>query len=48
MPPGADSLGSIRDKTHKIDENTCAACHTPITDPKFNFESRVKKIKCPG
>jgi hypothetical protein len=47
MPPSADSLQAIRDKTHKIDENTCAACHTAITDPKFSFKDRVKKIKCP-
>jgi nitrate/TMAO reductase-like tetraheme cytochrome c subunit len=47
MPPSADSSQAIRDKPRRLDENTCEACHTQITAPKFNFKDRVQRIKCP-
>lgn len=31
----------------KLDENVCASCHTAVTDPKFDFETKEAKIACP-
>jgi hypothetical protein len=31
----------------KAEATVCATCHTPITDPKFDFGARMPKIRCP-
>ena len=28
-------------------ENVCTSCHTPITDPGFDYKRRAGKIRCP-
>ncbi len=30
-----------------VGREVCTPCHTPVTDPTFNFEKRVAKIRCP-
>jgi len=32
----------------KINDDLCTTCHTPITDPNFNFKSRLAKVRCPA
>jgi nitrate/TMAO reductase-like tetraheme cytochrome c subunit len=27
---------------------TCRTCHTPVTDPDFNWQARRDKIRCPA
>ncbi len=31
-----------------VGRDICQTCHTPITDPKFQFKAKWKKIRCPG
>ena len=31
----------------KLDEEICTSCHTAVTDPKFDFETKEPKIACP-
>ncbi len=31
-----------------VSREICQACHTPVTDPKFSFKAKQKKILCPG
>lgn len=31
----------------KLNEDTCTACHTAVTDPNFNMATRKAKIACP-
>ena len=30
----------------KVSENVCTSCHTPVTDPKFDFAARRARIPC--
>lgn len=32
----------------KPSEEICTTCHTPVTDPKFNYAEKVKHIHCKG
>ena len=31
----------------QVDEGVCTSCHTPVTDPKFDFDVKQPKIACP-
>jgi len=31
-----------------VGREICQTCHTPVTDPKFNFKAKRKKVLCPG
>jgi len=30
-----------------VGQELCQTCHTPVTDPKFDFKQKVAKIRCP-
>lgn len=34
-------------KFPKVDEDVCTTCHTPVTDPDFDFQARLPKARCP-
>ncbi len=31
----------------KFTEDICTTCHTPVTDPAFNYKLKVGKVRCP-
>jgi hypothetical protein len=35
-------------KPPKVTENVCASCHTPVTDPRWDFQKRLKDLGCPA
>lgn len=30
-----------------VNNNVCTTCHTPVTDPKFDFRRKLPKVRCP-
>ncbi len=32
----------------RVGKDVCQTCHTPVTDPKFDFKDRQAKIRCPS
>ena len=32
----------------KVSRELCQTCHTPVTDPKFDFDKKRKMIRCPA
>ncbi len=35
-------------KIPEISEDVCATCHTPVTDPHFDYRRRMENIHCPS
>lgn len=31
----------------KVKEDVCTSCHTPVTDPKFDYKKKTEIIRCP-
>jgi hypothetical protein len=46
-----DSAGHPATGAQKLpqpEENVCTTCHTPVTDPRFNYKTRLAAARCPG
>jgi len=35
-------------KAPRAGEDVCTTCHTPVTDPNFDYKTRVSKVRCPA
>ena len=31
----------------RVKDLVCTTCHTPVTDPKFDYKAKLPKARCP-